>query len=165
MENDLKLIQVGLVLLSLYGILILGKFHPVHFKALLAIGGLLAVMFAYVEAMGLTSYLGINIAGPHNVIPFLLLGIGLDDMFVLIACVPIAPAMEAEHKIEKMMRREGVSITITSLTSFLAFAFGALSSLPALSNFCWTTCFGILFTYLNQLTFFAVLLYYDQKRI
>ena len=64
-----------------------------------------------------------------------------------------------------MMRRAGVSITITSLTSFLAFAFGAFSSLPALSNFCWTTCFGILFTYLNQLTFFSALIYYDLKRI
>ena len=65
--------------------MILGKFHPIHSKTLLAVGGLISVVFAYVEAMGLSHYVGIETVGPHAVIPFLLLGIGLDDMFVLIA--------------------------------------------------------------------------------
>ena len=87
------------VKLSLYGILILGKFHPVHSKALLAFGGLVSVIFAYAEALGVTSYLGIMTAGPHAVIPFLLLGVGLDDMFVLIACIPKDPHMDPDAKI------------------------------------------------------------------
>ena len=94
MLHDLKLIQTGIVLLSLYGILILGKFHPVYFKAMLAVGGIFSVIFAYAEALGMSSYLGIATVGAHNVIPFLLLGIGLDDMFVLIACIPIDSEIE-----------------------------------------------------------------------
>ena len=82
------LIQIGIVLLVFYGIMILGKFHPIHSKALLAVGGLFSVIFAYVEALGISHYVGIETVGPHNIIPFLLLGIGLDDMFVLVACIP-----------------------------------------------------------------------------
>ena len=65
--------------------MILGKFHPIQSKSLLALGGLISVLFAYIEAIGLSYYIGIETVGPHSIIPFLLLGIGLDDMFVLVA--------------------------------------------------------------------------------
>ena len=63
------------------------------------------------------------------------------------------------------MAKAGISITITSLTSFVAFAFGMTSSLPALSSFSLSASFGILFAFFNQLTFFSVFVYYDIKRI
>ena len=63
------------------------------------------------------------------------------------------------------MERAGVSITITSLTSFLAFVLSGTSSLPALSSFALSTAFGILFDFLNQITIFSVFVYYDLLRI
>ena len=47
------------------------------------------------------------------------------------------------------MKKAGVSITITSLTSGLAFSFSGLSSIPVLSGFAFSAAFGILFTYFN----------------
>ena len=76
---------IGVTLLILYGTFILGKLHPVHSRAVLAAIGLGSVMMAYIEALGVSMYFGQRNSGPHTSIPFLLLGIGLDDMFVLIA--------------------------------------------------------------------------------
>ena len=64
-----------------------------------------------------------------------------------------------------MMETAGVSITITSLISFLAFVLSGFSSLPALSSFALTTALGILFDYMNQIMFFSVCVYYDLLRI
>ena len=72
---------IGVTLLILYGTFILGKLHPIHSKAVL---GLLSVIMAYVKAIGVSMYFGLQ-GGPHASIPFLLLGIGLDDMFVFVA--------------------------------------------------------------------------------
>ena len=51
--------------------------------------GLLSVLMAYVEAIGITHYFGVKCAAVHAIIPFFLLGIGLDNMFVLISSLDI----------------------------------------------------------------------------
>ena len=78
---------IGVILLILYGTFILGKLHPIYSKAVLAGLGLFSVIMAYVEAIGLSMYFGLQGGGPHASIPFLLLGIGLDDMFVLVSAL------------------------------------------------------------------------------
>ena len=87
LNDDMNLMPIGVTLLILYGTFILGKLHPIHSRAVLAVLGLGSVMIAYVEALGLSMYFGLNKAGSHAAIPFLLLGIGLDDMFVLVAAL------------------------------------------------------------------------------
>ena len=64
-------------------------------------------------------------------------GIGIDDMFILLA--GLAGAQDrptVEEKIGETLRTSGVSITITSLTDFLAFVAGAISNFLAVKNFC-----------------------------
>ena len=41
-----------------------------------------------------------------------------------------------EQQFGETMKRSGVSITITSLTNFLAFAVGSTTTVPALKSFC-----------------------------
>ena len=56
----------------------------------------------------------------HNLIPFLLLGIGIDDMFVIMQCFDNLSGAERSQEIPAVisvtMRRAGVAITVTSLT-------------------------------------------------
>ncbi|KAL3916707.1 MAG: hypothetical protein SGPRY_006704 [Prymnesium sp.] len=58
----------------------------------------------------------------------------------------------------------GVSITITSLTDFLAFLLGSTSSLPALSAFCVFAAIGILADFILQITLFAAFMTLDAYR-
>ena len=51
-------------------------------------------------------------------LPFILLGIGVDDMYVLILTMEqIDPNEGIEKRVYHMMKQAGVSITITSATS------------------------------------------------
>ena len=84
----------------------------------------MSIGFAY----GFCSLCGLAYGPLHNIIPFLLLGIGIDDMFVTMQCFNnLSPEEEAKPRTERFgltMRRAGAAITITSLTDFLAFAVG-----------------------------------------
>ena len=91
----------------------------------------------------------------HNIIPFLLLGIGIDDMFVIMQCYDNLSLEEMSSpdiptRVGKTMKRAGVAITVTSLTDFMVFAIGATTVLPALRSFCLWCGVGILAVYFYQ---------------
>jgi hypothetical protein len=50
----------------------------------LAWAGLVSIIFALITSYGLCSYFGFVVSPLHNFIPFLLLGLGVDDMFVIV---------------------------------------------------------------------------------
>ena len=150
---------------------------------------------------GICSIFALKFSPMHNFIPFLILGLGIDDMFVIIqawtnmeeekerkkanfkAMKTFSPVIdkekdeasfqcksdqmqdELEHLAGLCMERSGVSISVTSLTDFLAFAVGATTVLPALRSFCIFCGVGILIVYMLQSTWFVAWLVMDQKRI
>lgn len=66
-----------------YSIFFLGAFDPVYFRSVAAVVGVICVGIAYASSFGFCSYIGLKVAGVHNLLLFLLLGIGVDDMFVI----------------------------------------------------------------------------------
>lgn len=82
--------------------------------------------------MGVCSLFGLSYGPMHSIIPCLLVGLGVDDMFVIVQALN---NIEAEDKakgivrgiperIGDAMRHAGVGITITSFTDFVVFAVG-----------------------------------------
>lgn len=64
-------------------------------------------------------------------------GIGIDDMFILMAGLSSAQGKPSiEEKVSDMLRTSGIGITITTLTDLIAFIAGAGSSLVGVRNFC-----------------------------
>ena len=59
-RNYITLIEIGLLLLIIYGIFVFGKFHPLHFKIILTMRGLISIIFAYIEAVGFAIYIGLS---------------------------------------------------------------------------------------------------------
>lgn len=82
-QADLASIQIAIVLVALYTILVLGTLSAIHCRLVVSLMGLLCVGFAYASGFGLMFYCGGETAGVHNLMPFLLIGIGCDDMFVI----------------------------------------------------------------------------------
>jgi|Transcript_17984 predicted RND superfamily exporter protein len=79
-----------------------------------------------------------------------MIGIGVDDMYVLIFTLDQAPHDSLPiDKIKYMMKHAGTSITITSFTNVFSFTMGSLSSLPAIRVFCSYAALGMFFDYLN----------------
>lgn len=123
-----------------------------------------------VVSFGFCSGIGLVYGPMHNVIPFLLLGIGIDDMFVIVQCwdnlfskghkdLPLG------EKISKTLAQSGVAITITSVTDVVAFAVGGSTILPALRSFCFFAAVGIFAVFFFQCTFFVAVMVIDQRRV
>eukprot|EP00297_Palpitomonas_bilix_P001640 CAMPEP_0113876152 /NCGR_PEP_ID=MMETSP0780_2-20120614/5331_1 /TAXON_ID=652834 /ORGANISM="Palpitomonas bilix" /LENGTH=1021 /DNA_ID=CAMNT_0000862205 /DNA_START=52 /DNA_END=3117 /DNA_ORIENTATION=+ /assembly_acc=CAM_ASM_000599 len=165
-QTDLLSLQLGIVFILIYALLVLGKFHPVRNRSVLAFTGVISIGLAIVISFGLSSAAGFFLTPVTNVLPFILIGIGVDDMFVLVSELERQPkSLSVEEKIARTMGHAGVSITITSLTDVLAFALGATTTLPALKSFCVFAVFGILGDFLMQITFFGAVMVFDARRI
>ena len=63
------------------------------------------------------------------------------------------------------MKHAGPSITITSLTNTLAFAFGGLNSLLALRSFCLFAAACVFMIYLIVMTVFLAVVVWDTERV
>lgn len=143
-RGDIILINIGFMLIGGYALLVFFKFHPTRSRALLAISGIVSCVFSVGVAYGFSTLLGFEVNPVITVLPFILLGIGVDDMFVLVneldATDPKKPPAE---RIALAMGHAGVAITITSVTDLFAFALGTTSQLPALATFCVFAAIGI----------------------
>ncbi|XP_053400172.1 patched domain-containing protein 3-like isoform X2 [Mercenaria mercenaria] len=103
----------------------------------LGFAGVLAAGLAIVAAFGLGSACGVEFVSIVGVVPFLIIGIGVDDMFMLMSGITNTNYDDCvETRIGQTMKTSGVSITITSLTDLLAFAAGASSIFLSVRNFC-----------------------------
>ncbi|CAM9835466.1 unnamed protein product [Ectocarpus sp. 12 AP-2014] len=134
-------------------------------RSWLAIGGIMFVIAAGVAAYGVNSGFGVPFTTLSQMLPFILVGIGVDDMFVIVAAYDNTdPLMAVEERVALGVKRCGVSITYTSLTNFFAFLLGSLTSLPAVEYFCLYAATAILFDFILQMTAFVALLTIDAKR-
>lgn len=101
---------------------------------MLSLAGLLCVGLAIVCSYGICSAFRIIYGPVHNILPFLLMGIGIDDMFVIIQnwnnLSPVDAKKSIPEKLGLTLQHAGVSITVTSLTDFFAFGQFMKSLLP-----------------------------------
>ncbi|XP_059488991.1 protein patched homolog 2-like [Neocloeon triangulifer] len=168
-QNDAQKLSVGFIIMFLYVQLMLGRFNLVEQRALLSLIGIASVAIGCVVSYGVCSAFSIPYGPVHNILPFLMLGIGIDDMFVIAQCWatlgPETQTLSLPERLGLTLKHAGVSITITSLTDFTAFAIGATTVLPSLRSFCIYAAVGILATYILQATFFTAWFSLDLRRI
>ena len=83
MEDTLLLI-VAVCLVTVYTCIVLGSCSPVHFRAVSAGLGIMCVFLATASGYSISFFFGLKISRLHNIMPFMVLGIGVDDMFVIV---------------------------------------------------------------------------------
>ena len=114
---------------------------------------------------GFSFYLGWQVTGVHNILPFLLIGIGVDDMFVIVNAVDQTDTrLSVTQRIKLGYAHAGPSITITSFTNAIAFFTGTTTSLEALKSFCFFAGFCIIMLYISVLTLFSAVFVCDLRR-
>lgn len=103
-------------------------------------------------------------------LPFILLGIGIDGVFVLVVSLDEVDASHPElgsnipERVRKMMQHGAPSITVTSLTNVFAFLFGSATRLPAVQWFCWQAAITIFINYVLQMVAFVAVLVLGERR-
>ena len=80
------------------------------------------VMFAIAVGYGLSMLLGVPFTSLQQILPFILIGIGVDDAFVIVAAFDRTDKSKPiEDRMHTAMHRVGMSVTMTSLTDVAAF--------------------------------------------
>jgi hypothetical protein len=169
-QDDLTLLAGGYALILFYVCINLGQTTLLKHRLWLSFAGIISTGLGILVSFGLCSAFGLFYGPVHSVLPFLLIGVGVDDMFVIVASWENLP--EKSHKEKDIATRigltlseAGVSVTVTSLTDLAAFLIGATTILPALRSFCVFAGVGIFFDFVFQVTFFTAFLAIDGTRV
>ena len=157
--GDVPKLGAAMGLIMVYLFVMLSRRDYVHSMIGMSVVALIVVGLSYAGCIGLGSYLGLRNNNLNLNIPFLLLGLGVDDAFVISAeffrTYELYPTMPLRQRTVYAMKHGGVSVLITSATDALAFLVGSSTVLPALGWFCGFAGLGIIFCFLLQIFVFV----------
>ncbi|EOX97437.1 hypothetical protein QUC31_015707 [Theobroma cacao] len=135
-------------------------------KVLLGLSGVILVMLSVLGSVGVFSAFGVkSTLIIMEVIPFLVLAVGVDNMCILVHAVKRQPLeLPLEERISNALVEVGPSITLASLSEILAFAVGGFIPMPACRVFSLFAALAVLLDFLLQVTAFVSLIVFDCLR-
>ncbi|XP_035109200.1 NPC1-like intracellular cholesterol transporter 1 isoform X1 [Callithrix jacchus] len=171
--EDLPIFAISYIVIFLYISLALGTYSSwsrvmVDSKATLGLGGVAVVLGAVMAAMGFLSYLGVRSSLIIlQVVPFLVLSMGADNIFIFVLeyqRLPRRPGELREVHIGRALGRVAPSMLLCSLSEAICFFLGALTPMPAVRTFALTSGLAVILDFLLQMSAFVALLSLDSKR-
>ncbi|KAI1891349.1 hypothetical protein AGOR_G00142890 [Albula goreensis] len=164
-EEVIPFFAVTYVIAISFSIVSCMRLDCVRNKVWVATFGVLSAGLAVLSSFGMMLYIGVPFVMTVANSPFLILGIGVDDMFILISCWQ---QTNIHHKVEDRLadtyKEAAISITITTLTDVLAFYIGLMTPFRSVQSFCLYTSTAILFCYIYSITFFGAILVLNGRR-
>lgn len=164
--NDIPLIPIVFVIMSVFTCLVFVRRHKVHSRALLGFLLVVSVFLSIMSGYGLMFVSGVPFTSMTQILPFVVFGVGLDDGYIIMGSyLRTDTRMSPEDRIRVTIEEVGISITLTTLTSVTAFALGCSSSIPAVYWLCLYAFPTIALVWLYQLTFVVACIVLDERRI
>ena len=166
-SSDIPLISITFTVMITFACLTLAKFvNPIRGHSWLAQAGVFSTAFGILAGIGITIGIGIPFISLVGVVPFLVVSIGIDDMFIICdefdrQSKDICP----KYRVSLALSKVGATITMTTVTDIVAFFVSATSSFPAIRYFCIFMAFSISIEFLLQITLFVAFLSFDSLRI
>uniref|UniRef100_F1KX19 Patched-related protein 9 n=1 Tax=Ascaris suum TaxID=6253 RepID=F1KX19_ASCSU len=112
-------------------------------------------LMAGLTALGIYAYCGTKITCAMFIAPLLVLGVGVDDGFLMMHNWFTSKEFDSFLRLRSMLITTGPSISLTSLTNCCAFLIGGYLSPPAVRSFCYCTALAIAFDWLFQMVVFV----------
>ncbi|KAL6255124.1 hypothetical protein P5V15_013454 [Pogonomyrmex californicus] len=137
-------------------------------RIVLSIGGIIIVIASVACSLGIFGYIGVpTTLLTIEVIPFLVLAVGVDNIFILVQNHQRNPRNNDEtipEHIGRVLAAVGPSMLLTSTSECFCFLIGAFSAMPAVNTFAMYASVSILINFLLQITAFVALLTLDSRR-
>ncbi|XP_068949243.1 protein patched homolog 2-like [Petaurus breviceps papuanus] len=137
--SDISAVRVagGYLLMLAYACVTMLRWDCSKSQGAVGLAGVLLVALSVASGLGLCSLLGMTFnAATTQVLPFLALGIGVDDMFLLAHAFTEAPSgTPLQERTGECLQRTGTSVALTSVNNLVAFFMAALVPIPALRAF------------------------------
>ncbi|CAB9519465.1 Pick C1-like protein 1 [Seminavis robusta] len=140
--------------------------HPVQSRALLGVAAAVTVCCSIMSGFGLMFIFGVPFTNLTMLVPFVIFGVGLDDTFIITGgFARTNPEDDIEERIRQTLKDVGLSISVTTITTTVAFGLGSVSNIPAIRWLCLYSMTTIVVDFIYQITFFIAILVLDAKRI
>ncbi|XP_023236013.1 patched domain-containing protein 3-like [Centruroides sculpturatus] len=147
-------LSVAIVVILVFSVITCLFNNWIESKPWMGLIALLSSGMALASSFGVVMYFNQPFAASTGSIPFLILGIGMDDAFVFLAAWKRTDStMSVVNRMEKVYSESAISVTITSVTNFIAFVSGLVTSYRIVKNFCMYASLAVVFCYVYQLTF------------
>ncbi|XP_065650036.1 patched domain-containing protein 3-like [Hydra vulgaris] len=165
--GDIKLVSLSFFSMIVFCTLTLSKFRNSivgHFW----IGnfGVFTLILGIGAAFGLVMLIGFPYVAFVGVLPFLIIGVGIDNIFIILDCLDRQdPSLRGSQRVSKTMGQIGASITMTTLTDLVAFGISMVTEFPAIKYFCMYAAFSITICFILVTTLFLAVLTYEVQRI
>ncbi|KAI9521783.1 hypothetical protein NQZ68_003938 [Dissostichus eleginoides] len=171
--EDIPIFMISYAVIFVYIAVALGEYSSlkrilVDSKFLVGLGGILVVGCSVLSSMGFYSWIGV----PSSliilqVVPFLVLAVGADNIFILVLEYQRdvrMPGEKREEHIGRVLGNVAPSMLLCSLSESICFLLGALSTMPAVKTFALYAAFAVLIDFVLQMTAFVALLSLDARR-
>ncbi|KAF7992769.1 hypothetical protein HCN44_005113 [Aphidius gifuensis] len=172
-RSDIPIIMISYLTMFSYIGIVLGRLCSfkrlfIESKFTLGLGGVLIVLASVASSVGIFGYVGISATLIIlEVIPFLVLAVGVDNIFILVQTHQREEIKSdesiAEH-IGRILGKVGPSMLLTTVSESFCFFLGALSDMPAVKTFALYAAVALLINFIMQVTCFISLLTLDTIR-
>ncbi|KAL6430199.1 hypothetical protein ACFW04_007740 [Cataglyphis niger] len=172
-QSDIVTILISYVIMFGYIAVSLGQIRSctrlLHdSKITLGLGGVLIVLASVICSVGLFGFIGIPATLIIiEVIPFLVLAVGVDNIFILVQTHQREgrrPNESIPEHIGRTLGQVGPSMLLTSVSESCCFFLGGLSDMPAVKAFALYAGMALLVDFILQITCFVSLLALDTIR-
>ena len=140
---------------------------PLHTKIVLGLCALLIVVFSLIVSVGVVSMLGISVTPIiSEVIPFLVLAIGIDNVFLLYQSFRRQPiSLSPATRLHRTLSDVGTGIALAAASECGALLLGASTDMPAVQAFAAISAVAIAVDWLMQMTVFCAVMVLDARRM
>ncbi|XGW07497.1 hypothetical protein V3C99_010569 [Haemonchus contortus] len=169
-QFNYTIIILGYVLMVIYAAFtqarIEGRWLAIRSNVALSFVGVILVTYASICGLGLSTALGVNFnAATTQIVPFLSLGLGIDDMFLLLHNYDEISHTMRKNEMGILLKETGMSVMVTSINNILAFCAGYVLPIPALRSFCAQTAVLLAFNLASLMFVFPAFIGLDLRRV
>ncbi|XP_043081811.1 patched domain-containing protein 3-like [Puntigrus tetrazona] len=163
--DGIPLFSITYSLAISFSVLSCMRLDNVRNKIWVSFMGVLSAGLAVLSSFGLLLLLRVPFVITVANSPFLILGIGVDDMFIMLSNWQQTKVKDpVEKRMAETFKEAAMSITITTLTDVLGFYIGLMSEFRSVQAFCLYTSTSIIFCYVYNILFFGSALALNGRR-
>jgi Niemann-Pick C1 protein len=171
-ESDVVTIAVSYLIMFVYILLALGESGPVcslqSSRCTLGFVGVAVVLLSVLSSLGFFFYLGIPATLIIvEVIPFLVLAVGVDNIFILVQAFqrqPPSPHLPLHVEIGQLVGQVAPSMLLSSSSMCACFFIGAYTPMPAVQMFALYAAVALAINFFLQMTCFLAIFTLDVRR-
>ncbi|KAG0379064.1 hypothetical protein BGX24_001868 [Mortierella sp. AD032] len=161
------LLGMAYFVMFLYISLSVGRVDLVKSKYGLGIAAVATVFVALLMSIGLCSVFGVTLTlMPWEILPFMIIVVGVENINILVhAVVETSMDLPVRERVGRGLGTVGVSITLTLFAELCLLIIGAMTTIPAVQEFCTFAIAAVIMDYLLQMTFFITVISIDIRRL